>query len=150
MDVNEVTSACQVRMSRAGDVLVMAAMGVVRRSTHELLRAAIHAELRKGEARAVVVDFRGCVSALSDEDRHMMVRDSVADPKAPLIPVGMVVPENLFEPTVRQCAAAWSEGRLWVPFLDYEDALHWARTRRPSWRACAPAQVPPPQRRPQR
>lgn len=134
MNVNEVTGAYRMRLRRDGDVLVLVAGGIVRRATHGLMRAAIHAELQETEARAVVVDLRGAVSALSDEDRHLMVQDSAADPKAPRIPVGLVVPENLFEPTVRQCASAWAVGRLWVPFHDLDDALDWARRRRPLWR----------------
>lgn len=136
-EADDATSAFRVVVRREGDIVVASAFGVLSRDTHGALRAAIHAELRVAEARAVVVDLRCAVSALDDDERLMVVKDSVADPKAPLIPVGMVVPENLFEPTVRQCGAAWSECRLWVPFHDCEDAKHWARTRRPHWQPAA-------------
>lgn len=142
MNAKEITSVCRIRAVRDRDLVLVTAAGVLRRATHGALRAAIHEELLLGEARAVVVDLRGVVSTLSDEARHMVVADSVADPKAPKIPVALVVTEVMFEPTVRQCAVAWGECRLWVPFLDLEDAKDWARTLRPHWRPAGAVATP--------
>lgn len=111
-----------VRMRRHGDVLVVALRGLYGLDTHRAMRSQVARELRVRPARAVVADLRHAVSVLSAHDRESIVMEA----PCVRVPVAMVVCPMVFSDAVRQCSYAWSHGRIWVSFLDLEDALEWA------------------------
>jgi hypothetical protein len=121
-------SAADVR--RVGDVLVLSASGIYSPARHAEVRLLAWTELQRLPARAVVLDMLGALTLLSEAQRDAMVLNSLGDPQAITVPIGVVVPEPLFSATVRQCSFAWSHGRMWVAFLDLADALDWASSQK--------------------
>lgn len=119
------------RMRRDGDVLVVSVHGLYRPATHRAMRAAIAQELDGGDpARAVVADIRHALCTFDEQDREDLVFEAVTATRPVTVPIGLVVPEPLFNASVRMCACAWSHGRLWVTFHDLADAVEWAAVQR--------------------
>lgn len=121
-------------VGRDGDVVVAVVTGLYGPQVHRDVREGVADEIEMEPARAVLADLRGAVSIFSDEGRRQAVSESVDADRQILLPIAMVVSEPLLAPTRSMCARAWQYGRQWVTFVDYEDALSWARSRRPHWR----------------
>jgi hypothetical protein len=127
-------AANKISVGRAGDVIVVTARGVFSARTHVDIRAAIGREIRLGGlARSVVIDERQAIHVMSDEERHRAVLEAAMSPNPVHLPIAVVIPEVMLEAVTAQCACAWQHGRMWVPFLDFEDGLAWARGQAAHW-----------------
>jgi hypothetical protein len=127
-------AATPLILRRSGDVIVVTVRGIFSAATHIETRAAIGREIRSGGlARAVVVDVRQAINVMTDEERYEAVLEAASAPNPVHLPIAVVVPEVMLEPITSQCACAWQYGRMWVPFLGFEDGVTWAEGQVVHW-----------------
>jgi hypothetical protein len=119
-----------IGVMRRGEVVFAVVRGLYRLDDHRRVRAKVISALERKPARAVVFDLRRAVSTLGDRCRETIVLESLEPPGNIMVPVGMVVTPPMLNASVKQCSFAWSHGRMWVSFLDLDDALDWAAGQR--------------------
>lgn len=113
---------------RDGDVLVITAAGIVSPETQPLLRAFGVRELRRQDARAILLDLRACVHALTHEDLEAMATRYQPSPVP--MPVIIVVSRPELASARLFCRRMNALGHLRFAFSDVHVGLAWAKRRR--------------------
>lgn len=120
------------RARREGDVLIVVAAGVATVASLRELRAFIGMHLAMRDARAVVVDLRQAVHALTADDWEAAARESARAGLCP--PIAMIVQDHNYIPVVHHCyRVAECGGQLRKAFTNVTAALSWAARRREYW-----------------
>lgn len=130
--------AMSLRVTRDRDVLVIRPQGVFAYREQKIMRDTIWSELKNAPARALLLDMRCILNVMSDEQRILSGEEIARDSRAKRMPLAMVVSEGMLKAATAECAAMWSYGFFWVPFLDLPDALDWARRRQRLFQPVAP------------
>jgi hypothetical protein len=119
----------RVEIERQGDVLVITFRGLYHFAAHLEVRALALREISTTPVRAAVLDLRDAVMMLDEAGREAVAELAAASSRG-RTPVAIVVKPRAFDVTASLCALMLEHGFYWVPFLDPDDAAHWAASRR--------------------
>ena len=123
-------SDLMMRAERRGEVLGVAAFGVLTLASVHVLREYVGRELHRLDARAVVVDLRGTVYALGAGCWEALCGDAA---KTVETPVAIVVSPALLSEAREYCKHMAKHAVLRVSFTDAQRAFYWASQCRFYW-----------------
>lgn len=123
-----------LRVMREGDVLVVAATGVITVGSAKTLRANISGHLVMQDARAVLCDLRGAVHLLTAGGWQQLVEHAVATwSGVPPVPVAVLVAPVNLEAMRQHCRQLAQHGFLRLAFCERQAAFSWAARRMEHW-----------------